>query len=67
MVPAPGRRDGRPLTSGAATQTAAAMIGHVVGRWRLLGAVTFPAGEFPSPPPMNMTLSPALFEGVEVP
>ncbi len=35
------------------------------GDWRI--TVTFPAGEFPSPPPMNMTLSPALFEGVEVP
>ena len=31
------------LDLGAAT-TAAAMIGHVVGRWRLLGSVTFPAG-----------------------
>jgi len=31
------------LDLGAAT-TAAALIGHVAGRWRLLGAVTFPAG-----------------------
>jgi hypothetical protein len=35
------------------------------GDWQII--VTFPAGEFEAPPPMNLPLSPALFEGVEFP
>jgi len=35
------------------------------GDWQII--VTFPGGEFPAPLPINTTLSPALFEGVEVP
>jgi hypothetical protein len=35
------------------------------GDWEIL--VTFPEGQFQAPPPMNLTLSPALFEGVEFP
>jgi hypothetical protein len=35
------------------------------GDWQII--VTFPAGEFQAPPPMNHQLSPALFEGVEFP
>lgn len=35
------------------------------GDWEII--VRFPEGEFAAPPPMNLTLSPALFEGVEFP